>query len=122
MEMRRKYQKSSEVAAPRQSQIKSILVILSINDTLIKKHLFKHSKFIAGKSQQCQIETDFTESCWTATKYGQRFAQQTINSFGKKRLYWIYKGSHAHECSVTHMYSILPVYTLIVCRRGFHNM
>lgn len=38
-------------------------------------YLFNHSKFIAGKSQQGQTETDFTESCWMATKYGQLFAQ-----------------------------------------------
>ncbi len=59
MKVRRKHQKSSEAGARRQSQIELIVVILSINDGLIKKHLFIHSKFIAGKSQQCQIETDF---------------------------------------------------------------
>lgn len=59
MKMRRKHEKFSGADAPRQSQIKSILVFQSINDMLIKKHLFNNSKFIAGKSRQCQIETDF---------------------------------------------------------------
>lgn len=110
MEIRRKHQKSSEVGAPRQSQIKSILVILSINDTLIKKHLFKHSKFIAGKSQQCQIETDFRPVSQSLVGRPPNMVSglhsRLLIHLGKKRLYWIYKGSHAREGSVTHMYSM----------------
>lgn len=59
MEIRRKHQKSSKGGSPRQSQIKLILVVLSINDTLMEKHLFNYCKFTAGKSLQCLIETDF---------------------------------------------------------------
>lgn len=62
MEMRQKRQKFSEAGAPRRSQIKSVLAVLSINDTLIKKHLFVHGKFIAGKSQQCQNRNRFQGS------------------------------------------------------------
>lgn len=73
--------------------MKLIRVILPVNDALMKKRLFNYCKFIAGKSPQCQIETDLgassIESCWTATKYGQQFEPRAINSFGGEKMKFV---------------------------------
>lgn len=105
---------SQRRALPDTVKLNQILVILCINDTLIKKYLFNHNKFIAGKSQQGQVETDL-QSCWTATKYGLR--SKTINSFEKKEGC---AGFTRAQKLISAVY--VCVHTLPVCRGGCHNM
>lgn len=71
------------MGAPRRTRIKSTLAIWSANDALIEKYLFQRHKSIAGKSVRGRTDSDFSQRCWTDTKYGQ--LRSTNNSQQKKK-------------------------------------
>lgn len=113
---------SQRQSLPDTVKIKSTLAILSSADTLIKKYLFNHSKFIAGKSRPGQVETDFSEVSLDGHQIWSAASSRPLIPRRNKSLYWIYKGSRAHAYSAHEHRLYTHQHTPSVCNGGCQNM